>query len=111
MGFGLSENFLKKDFECFFVITQVQYVLKALHNLAHGKAVGTNEKENPCPVGATQENNKRSCVAPTGQKKRRWAGNLGLRPRLGCAVLSAHSFPFPNLSSYIFLEENNAIAF
>ncbi len=82
------------------VTTQVYDVLKAQHNVAHGKAMGINAGENPCPEGATQGNAKRGCVAPTGQKKRWRDRNLGLRPRLGCVVLSAHSCSRPDLSSY-----------
>ena len=61
----------------------MQYVLKALHNLAHGKAMGTNENGNPCPVGATQENNKRGCVAPIPRISRDSRPLAVLRSTLG----------------------------
>ena len=53
------------------VTTQVQHVLKALHSLAYGKAMGINEEEKPCPEGATQKAFIQSVVLPLQGK---WIG-------------------------------------
>ena len=36
------------------LLSCTHYVLKALHSLAHGKAMGINTEVKSCPVGATQ---------------------------------------------------------
>ncbi|MDF7826972.1 hypothetical protein P4B35_23310, partial [Pontiellaceae bacterium B12227] len=66
-------------------------VLKAQHILAHGNAMGLGKDTWICPEGTIQ-NLPADCVAPSGQMDR-GSGNLGLRPRLNCVVLSAHGIP------------------
>ncbi len=59
-------------------------VLKALHSLAHGNAMGISGKIRVCPEGATQI--RRLIVLPLQGKWYGFLRNLGRCPRLNCAA-------------------------